>query len=465
MRKFNSIKIIHDIVHRADYVFLSEFFRFIGIFVCEGILFEKNDRTEAEKNAKYDIWVFVGEKELSSSGAGELLNQITDNTEYSKLIGSLPSQTIFFPPVCGEAGGTDILAIMNESDQRQQESLKLLMEKISYMIFEKIDRDALDFDGLINIYVKNRIVLSSINLQYFQGKPSLAVRESRDSLIKACEGLQCLSMEERFRGEMDSYYRYAVLWTKVKANLASKYEREKLFAFPIEELADECYQLSADYPDFANAIVLLGLCHEPFRNRVNSALSAFSTALKFIDNNCFSAPIYYWMGKWYEDTRQMPRQTKMSYERANKKKEKFRTIFKLAVIARDEGDYRKALELFNTILMRLKSKSAIRFEDPLEIEYIFKTQNQQCNIYYKMHEYTKVIELGEKTLDLLREETVDQNKYFSVVYGKDVDKYKKILIEKLKPNLLYHLLSESYAKMGNPEKASEYRKLEEENES
>lgn len=53
INKFRSIKIIHDIIHRIDYSYIAEFFRFIGILVCEEILVEpgkeKSRNTDIEK--------------------------------------------------------------------------------------------------------------------------------------------------------------------------------------------------------------------------------------------------------------------------------------------------------------------------------------------------------------------------------------------------------------------------------
>ena len=35
-----SVMLIHEIAHRMDFSYLAEMFRFLGVFVCEGIMLE-----------------------------------------------------------------------------------------------------------------------------------------------------------------------------------------------------------------------------------------------------------------------------------------------------------------------------------------------------------------------------------------------------------------------------------------
>ncbi len=465
MRKFKSIKIIHNIVRRADYVFLSEFFRFIGIFVCEGILIEKpNDRTRAEKNTRYDACIYVGQMEVPEND-DSLLSKIVDREEYKELIKNLPPDTIYFSSYYDKA--TDISAVMRESVEKQVEVLESVLNAVLTCIFQKVEREIFDFNSLIKIYVENHIALHSINLQYFQKKPSIAVEKAEVSFINAHKELYKLYEKKKYKEEMDSYCKYAILWTEVKVNLANSYE-EKRVSFPINDLAEKCYNLCEEYPDFVNARVLHGICYEPFKNRANDALAVFRSVLDLIDDECFSAPVYYWMGRRYEDGSRNTRteeQMKTCYTRANKKKVKFRNLFKLAVIARNEKDYENALELFDEIIERLETKSAIDFKDPLEIEYEFKVYNQQCYIYYQQREYTKVIKLGEKALEMIQDDSIDKNRYFKILYGDVASDYRKILKKRLNLSTLHRLLEESFRRIGLVEKANEYLKRMKENES
>ena len=95
MCAIRSVKIIHDIIHRADYIFLSEFLRFIGVLVYEDILFEREiDKTSYEKKTQCSACVFIGERSLSPENS-DLLAPIVDEKEYGDLIGRLPEDTLF----------------------------------------------------------------------------------------------------------------------------------------------------------------------------------------------------------------------------------------------------------------------------------------------------------------------------------------------------------------------------------
>ena len=96
MDRIRAVKIVHDIIHRADYVFVSEFFRLMGVFVCEGILdilTERTEKTRAEEMTEFDFCIYVGKK-VPDEEEYALLD--TGEEAYEQALQRLPADTVYF---------------------------------------------------------------------------------------------------------------------------------------------------------------------------------------------------------------------------------------------------------------------------------------------------------------------------------------------------------------------------------
>ena len=68
-----SVMLIHEIAHRMDFSYLAEMFRFLGVFVCEGILLEDGfEDILTDKKGNYDVYVCVGSREITQKQADAL---------------------------------------------------------------------------------------------------------------------------------------------------------------------------------------------------------------------------------------------------------------------------------------------------------------------------------------------------------------------------------------------------------
>ena len=438
MCAIRSVKIIHDIIHRADYIFLSEFLRYIGVLVYEDILFDREiDKTSYEKKTQCSACVFIGERSLSEENR-DLLAPIVDETEYADLISRLPEDTLFLYEECekAEAG-----LIIKGDFFTQKTCLQAIIGKILYLISQKVERDQYCFeDDLIPIFVQNNLFLHSVTMQYYSKTNDNVIQEAKDAFVAACKDLEKCNTKN-YTGKMRAHYMYALLWTKVKGNIACDYLEHVLY-FPEDRMFEDCRKLIEDYPDFSNAKVLMGLCYEPLKKRTRDTVNAFSNALDDIEDECFAASVYYWIGKRFETDGRYPEQAKECYRRSNNRSVKFRSLFKLGIISRKEKNYGEAISFFDTILTKLQAKDTIGYTDPLELEYIQKAYLQKCITYYEGRRYDKVREnmkLAEEAQDKIK-----QNKFFGILYADKQETYQGLSGSRVNISQFKSLMKEAF---------------------
>lgn len=438
MCAIRAVRIIHDIIHRADYIFLSEFFRFMGVLVYEDILFDREiDKTSYEKNTKCSACVFIGERTLGAENKA-LLAPIVDEAEYEDLIKRLPEETLFF---YDENAGAVSDLIKTGDCALQKECLKRIIYKILYQISQKVERDQYHLDELIPFFVNNCLSIHSITMQYYSKTKNTAINDAKDAFIKAYKELNEFGGAERYTGAMRAHYMYALLWTKLKTNMACDYMEDVLY-FSEEKMFEECRELIADFPGFSNAKVLMGLCYEPLKMRTNDTVNAFSVALDDIENECFASSVYYWIGKSFETDGRYPDEAKECYRRSNKRSVKFRSLFKLGVMARQEKKYGEAVDFFDTILNRLRAKDAIGYTDPLELEYLQKAYLQKCIIYYEGHRYDKVRE--NMGLATMAKEKIYENHFFDKLYTDRKEDFQELSMNRVNIERFKDLMKDAF---------------------
>ena len=455
-----SVMLIHEIAHRIDFSYLAEMFRFLGVFVCEEILLNEGfEETLTENKGNCDVYIYVGSREISKEEE-EVLGCTME--KYSRLTNILPSDTIYFGDILSNKGMNRPLAeggFPKPIDQcfSIEQNTGLIydfLEEVLRLAYKETYNFKVDqsWQNLLQVFIQNRLYFHSMNLQYYPKQPSDGIGSAKKAFIEGYR--QLVALGENVKNEAVMHYKYAVLWCSVKTNVACDYQKDIAY-FPINGLAKKCQELCKEYSDFTNSKILLGMCYEPSIGSGNEALMAFNQALKEVNKSCFASAVYYWMGKRFETFTGKEEDAAKCYELANKRKEKFRNYFKLAVIERNKGNYNKAIELFNVILAKLERKLNMQFADPLELEYAFKVFSQECYIYSRINRYEKVIEMGEKAI-WLREEVIDKDEYFSLLYGKEASEYREILKKRLKLTTAYRLLTETYRELRNKEKEKEY---------
>lgn len=456
MNKFKSVKITHNVKQRIDFSYLAEFFRFIGIFVCEEIMTEPDEKTKAETHTVYSACVFVGKRELQEEDADILNISVED---YGDMIAGLPVGTVYLNDFVPDSEEGLNCTIINLEPEEQKSILHDFLDGLLETVYEPGDAESFGAEQLkelIDIYVKQKIWLHSLNLQYYGRRPSEVISKAEDCFLTSQDAIQ--KTLEGKKNKNESYlYEYAMLWCQVKANSACHYNREILY-FSIEKLSERCRKLYETFPGFTNALILLGLSYEPSSCSANEAVIAYMRALEEIEQECFASSVYYWIGKRYEAYRDKRNKAYENYALAYQRRPKFRNIFKLAITARDKGDTAAALKVFDRIPARLEEKRRMHFTDPLELEYLFKVYFQQSLICYQNEDYVKAMEYGLKGKDVWEKE-IDESHYFEALYGegKVADDYRKVLRKRLGIVKEYWILVDCCLKAFDKESAERYR--------
>ena len=338
------------------------------------------------------------------------------------------------------------LPIFRRFTKEKQEQILISLLEILY----GQDR-AKEFKYLAEIYVQNDLVVYSTNLSYYSGSKSFALENTKKVLSGTYEQLNDLLAREEYSDTVKSHYEYARIWCKVKANLVYHYQNED-YIYLIDKIAEECESLQQKHKDFILIRVLKALCYEPSKHNVKDALLAFKDALSSIENAQLLSEIYYQVGKCYNYDEEL---AKHSYELSNKRNKNIRSTFKLAVMDRNERQYNRAIRLFDEIVQQLEKKNREGITTPTEIEQLFKAYVQVALIHYKIDNYNKAIEHGLKALEI-RESLLDRNEYIKIFYGEKSEQYIKLTRSRLGVKSVYLVLSESYRRLLNKEKAEEY---------
>ena len=467
VKKFRSVKIIHDLLHRIDYTYLAELFRFMGILVCEEILVERQELTQAEKSTDYNAVIYVGNRVITGKEK-ELLGGVCSAAEYDERIRELPPATIFFfegsrykDRMEKEEQKIESLerlkSVCHMSGEDQKSILLELVDRVLDSVFESDDTqriEASQLEGLISIYVEHGIWLHSMNLQYFPKRYKDEKGETKKAFLDGHEAIGTI-LHTRPEDSAQHLYEYAKLWCEVKSNTVCSISGQILY-FILEKLVGRCQNLCEKYPEFSNAKVLLGLCYETSPNYASESVKAFESALEDMDTECFASVVYYWIGKRCERYPETKKYAENYFKKANDSKIKFRNLFKLAIYARDNKEYDNSLYLFGQITQKLSQKINIKYEDPLELEYLFKSYVQQCYISHKQGKDKETIEYGCKALEFLDDE-VEQNQYLAAFYGNDASRYRELIINTCDCTVVYEMIIESYKNMEEPEKKSLYQ--------
>lgn len=422
MSRINSVQIIYESTYRADCTFISELFKFMGIST-----YETNSLEEILSN--FDLYIYIGYKA-----------QIDELVKLDKKVICLYDELDIIEQK------ENYLPIFRRFTKEKQEQILVSLLEILY------NQDKVkEFKYLVGIYVQNDLVIYSTNLSYYSGNKSFALENTKKVLSGTYEQLNDLLAREEYSDTVKSHYEYARIWCKVKANLAHHYQNED-YIYLIDKIAEECESLQHKYKDFILIRVLKALCYEPSKYNIKDALLAFKDALSSIENAQLLSEIYYQVGKCYNYDEEL---AKHSYELSNKRNKNIRSTFKLAVMDRNERQYNRAIRLFDEIIQQLEKKNREGITTPTEIEQLFKAYVQVALIHYKIDTYNKAIEHGLKALEI-RESLLDRNEYIKIFYGEKSEQYIKLTRSRLGVKSVYLVLSESYRRLLNKEKAEEY---------
>lgn len=428
MKKIRTIRIIHDITYRIEFLFFAEFFRMCGVYVGEYI-YDKNhqnreiDIETAKIDEEFDVNFYVGEEKN-----GEIP------------LGVLPENTVYFREIC-----TDFSVHIFECEND-------LKKEILFKVIEGIDflsDEAKVFKNIGKIYIDNGLMLHLANQQYYKttekihNKSIKPFEEAYGSLWNICN-------------ISNVRYLYAKLYCACKANLACK-NVYHIVRYEISDLVKECQEILERDSEFYNIWVLIGLIYEAAPECGRQAITSFSNALNKTKLSAYSfrAQVYYYMGKRYEPYKANREHMKECFKKSFENKPRYRNLYKLALIDYQEEKYDSALEKFQFIERHLEIKKNAEYLDPLEVEYCYKISSLSCFIYCNaLKQYNEAVSWGEKACAIY--EKIGNNIFYKDFYGEDAIKYVGISRSRMNLKKVYFSLAVSYQKIGNIKEAEDY---------
>lgn len=446
-----AIKFIYDIEDRIDFIFLSEFFKLAGFFVGEAD--ESECLTEKNKadDACFDSVFYIGSRSAEAVGrtSEKVLNFVKIRDEvYS-------------------GSGITNPGLITQTEKEHQK--KILLGCLDKLTFEKGSLSRETSRLLIDCYVDNNLMLHSANMIFYQNRPSEIITEAKAAFLEAYESL---NTEKREKALEDNYYfDFAISWCAVNVNNACKYNNEILY-FREETISGPIQKLIANYPTYANAKVLMGMCYEAYQDKATATINYYLEALYRVATECYSTDIYYRIGKRYEGFSQERENAFRYYQKSYNRHQKYKNIFKIAIYARDRQDASTAIENFENILDRLALHLKKEYATPLELEYAFKAYFQLCYIYYQRikdktsisadlwSDCQKVISYGKKAEQVIDSELetnlIENNKFYNDLYGENAAVYRAWSRERVDTGSLYKMIAQAYLKQQNIEQSTAY---------
>lgn len=436
-KEIKSIKIIHDIDNRIEFIFLAEFFRLSGIYIGEYIhetIYENREICAKDVNPddQFDVDIYVGKEELPRDEFG------MDFIDLGTVIADLDDIEEYY----------HIMELSIQSKLAILERLLLKMKNILERKNKAFDYKA--FESIAEVYVEKNLALHCANMQYYR----MQYEKQSETVAAFSEAYAMLNRIERQNA--DRHIVYAKLYCASKANSACFFGKY-LFEYRVEELAGACKELIKEFPDFSNARVLLGLIYQHSLEYTREAVSAFEDALRWEKGYSYASHIYYWIAKRYESYEKGKTRAKENYEKAYNKKKRFRNIYKLAIMCRNAGEYEKALEYIEMILMHMEVKLEKKYMDPLEIEYYYKVNSCASQICCtSVLDYDRSIRYGENAVRI--HDDLESQRFYDEFYREEGDEYREFSKRRMNLNRIYQYLAISYGKQGDKEKSDSYWK-------
>lgn len=314
------------------------------------------------------------------------------------------------------------------------------------------------YDKIFRIYQKCNLLQASVTLQYYRMKHSEIEKAGRCFEAATESIIQLMNLNPVYSN--NPHLRYARLYCKQKTNLAY-FLCEEPVAYYVNDLTAEGVGLTNDFPDFANAWVLLGLVYEISKDYVKDSIDAFQRAIDMVGEKPYVSSIYYWKGRRCEEHDNLRELQQDSYKKAYELMPKYRNIYKVARGHLDKEEWQDALSCFKECLQCLEKKGA--YLDPLEQEYYFKVKIHLSYIYLQQKDYYQAIISGNDALNF-RKDIEDSKKacvaFYYDMYGQEnAQTYIDMTLARLSRRQIWRYLAIAYQESGMQDVADDYWRL------
>lgn len=382
-----------SVVHPS--VFLLLYFRMVGIYVFEGFFDLGEEREERLLHC------------LSKTGGGKLLKQgydfdmelflVADQEDWSRYEERYgkktdaeemwPGRIIIFADECRSIstdkteGDAEYIVYKKEKDG---ELLNDIINKVAHMgiISEDMQKDLLECG---KTYVEHKVWTLSLLGKYFYVAEDDAQYEEVKSRYRLTvrSMLKILESQSSKWGDIRCIYiQYAVLNMAYEANLYCK-RKNRTPMFKSQSLISICRMLLDGRRG-------LGAMEDSFNlllaQMYDDLLKDSNMAYKYYLQSCkdYNAYVYYRKGNYWQDEKDYKKASRYYSQSVRIYPQYYRAWYMLGCCYMLMERYTDALEMFRNIGRVLKPRLKAGRLRPMEIEYLFKAQNQCAYICNKI---------------------------------------------------------------------------------
>lgn len=391
----DSVKIVHAWNQVKEYRFWADFFRCVGMHVC--------DCTSQNNDFSNDFsMVIVLKKSPSEADGGNVNQEDTDRVVFDSK--------------------TEIESL-NNAGEKAQKYFDECMKKIQ-KVFEAREQleDFEDLKIIGTIYLKHHISYYRNIYSYFK-ENDVWVQEAQDEFVNAYVDLSTAKAEK----EKTIYTLYTFANLTRYINETCVFLNQKLL-LSTEQCVNYLESALQKEPKFYNARLLEAIIYELDKEYYLKSGELYESALKEMDQKKYTSYPYYLYGRYCERKMKNLDKAKQYYEKSFEINEmEYRAIYKLAIIAKREGDYEGSIKWFEKICTILSKKEDGNYLQPKEYEYLFKAYFGIGRIYgdvfCNLKEYDNIV----KKMDALHDKLCSdkKNQAYVEIFGEEEKRFRE----------------------------------------
>mgnify|MGYP004564076899 CR=1 FL=1 len=386
-----SVKIIHSWNQIKEYRFLADYFRLLGVHVCDCTL--KSERLSPDFDAVI------------------ILKNSIDNDSLEILEEHYPNAIEI------EASNEEIEADFNANYLK--DILKVINEKVRSLSDVEVEI----MKQIAEIYSEYNLSYHRNAYNYFYNNQTI-VRHAQDAFIDAY--IEVNKSVANKKETVHWFYSAAYLSRCINETCVFL---DQSFLLSISNAMDFLDQALKLEPTFNNAYLLKGMIAELDSNLKKDAEAYYSIALEQMYGKRYASYPYYIVGRYYEKVKKKREKAVELYTRSlNLNNFEYRAIYKLAMLERKKEKYTSALERFKMICNILSDKQAENYLQPREYEYLFKAYLEMGTIYgdylFDIEHYKESVRKRDELCDMVRDIT-KQNRAYDEIFKESARKFRK----------------------------------------
>lgn len=421
----DSIKIVHDRLTGGEYRFLSDFFRFIGVFVFDCVMEESQVPTDYSA-------VIIIEKNISPKDLENLKSNYPNAVSLEEPFSRETPRLAWLTSLLYELIKKDNV----DNQLERQREINDIVEAAS--IFDDCD-----------------LMKERNSYAYLYTNRDL-VENARVAFLNAYE--RAANYNNQKNGEISRYFFFFRMEIIRCVNETCRFLQKHNF-FDTKAVLNYIQDYITRYFEHSNFDILMGMLCELDKQYVTDAGRYFYRASEGVSTKAYGSFCYYKLGRYYEKIEGNWERAIGYYQKAYQLNSKsYRILYKIGMYYEVKKEPQRALDNYKRICEILRDKEERNYLQEKEYEYLYKTYFRMGEISREakhygeaIRDYYAIIELNKK-LDM-------PNKIYEEIYGIENEKeHREATKKRLGLNKIYERLIMVYKDIGQEDKISEIMK-------